>query len=148
MNFNPSTTRRSSARTLARAIAIWALLAVLETLHGTVRTILLVPMIGDQRSRQVGVFSGSLIILFVAWLTIRWIGARSSGQRIAVGLVWMTLMFGFEIGLGRALGLSWKRILSDYNPTEGGFMLLGMGMLLFAPLIASRMRLSTRTPGK
>ena len=46
----------------------------------------------------------------------------------------------------RALGMSWDRILSDYNPARGGLMLLGLAFMLFAPLIAARLRNASRNP--
>ena len=43
-----------------------------------------------------------------------------------VGALWVALTLTFEILLGRAIGASWDRILSDYNPARGGFMLAGL----------------------
>jgi hypothetical protein len=42
--------------------------------------------------------------------------------------------------LGRALGLSWFRILSDYDPSRGGFMGLGIAFMVFAPTLAAKLR--------
>jgi len=41
-----------------------------------------------------------------------------------------------------AVGSSWERILSDYDPRQGGLMIMimGMGVLLLAPLLAARGR--------
>jgi hypothetical protein len=38
------------------------------------------------------------------------------------------------------MGLGWDRILADYNPVRGGFMILGMVFMFFAPLFAARLR--------
>ena len=123
---------------LVRALAIWALIAIAETLHGAARTLFLVPILGDRPSRQLGVLVGSIMILVIAWLFVRWVRATTRPQLLAVGLLWVVLMLAFEIGLGRALGLSWDRILSDYNPAQGGLMIIGMGVLLFAPLLTAK----------
>jgi hypothetical protein len=125
---------------LARAFAIWILIAVAETLHGVARTLVVVPILGDRPSRQLGVFVGSAMILGIAWLSVTWIRATTRPQLLAVGLLWIVLMLAFEIGLGRAVGASWERILSDYDPRQGGLMILGMGVLLLAPLLAARGR--------
>jgi hypothetical protein len=41
-------------------------LTAAEILHRIARTVLLVPYVGDLQSRQIGVFTGSLIILAIA----------------------------------------------------------------------------------
>ena len=125
---------------LVRAVAIWILIAVAETLHGVARTLVVVPILGDRPSRQLGVFVGSAMILGMAWLFVTWIRAMTRPQLLAVGLLWLVLMLAFEIGLGRAVGSSWERILSDYDPRQGGLMIMGMGVLLLAPLLAARGR--------
>ena len=119
---------------------MWLVIGIAETLHGIGRTLLVQPYLGDQRARQVGVFTGSLIIFTIAVLFVRWIGARTPAQLIGVGLLWLGLMATFEIVLGRALGLSWHRIASEYDPRQGGFMLIGMTVLLFAPHVAAKVR--------
>ena len=125
---------------LVRAVAIWILIAVAETLHGVARTLVVVPILGDRPSRQLGVFVGSAMILGIAWLFVTWVRATTRPQLLAVGLLWLVLMLAFEIGLGRAVGSSWERILSDYDPRQGGLMIMGMGVLLLAPLLAARGR--------
>jgi hypothetical protein len=54
--------------------------------------------------------------------------------------VWLVLMLSFEIGLGRALGMSWDRIASDYDFASGGLMVIGMSVVLVTPLVASTLR--------
>lgn len=125
---------------IVRACAIWALIALAETLHGIGRSLFLTPVVGDHVARQLGVFSGSLMILIIAWFSVRWIGATTRPQLLAVGLLWLLLMLGFELGLGRLMGFSWERLVSDYDPSRGGFMLVGMGVLFFAPWLAARAR--------
>jgi hypothetical protein len=123
-----------------RALAAWLLIVAAETVHGTLRQLFLVPAIGELPARQVGVLVGSLIIFVVAWLTIRWIGARTLGQQLAVGAVWLVLIVAFEFALGSALGYSRARILEDYDFGAGGYMGLGLLFLLLAPSLAARVR--------
>lgn len=129
---------------LRRGLAVWLLIAAAETVHGTLRTLFLVPRVGDLASRQIGVFTGSLMILLIAVLTIGWIGARRPRSLAALGGLWLVLMLAFEVTLGRAFGLSWARIAADYRPSEGGFMLVGMAVLALAPTLAFRFQ-SRRT---
>ncbi len=86
------------------------------------------------------------MIMGIAWLCVNWIGATTAPQLLAAGFLWLVLMLSFEIGLGRRLGVSWQRIVADYDPTQGGLMLIGMGVLLFAPLLAAGARTARRMP--
>ena len=123
-----------------RALVVWVVIVIAEIIHGTLRQIFLVPVIGDMPARQIGVFSGSLIILVIAWLTARWIAATRFRDQLRVGAVWVVLMVIFEVGLGAVLGYTQERLLAEYNPAQGGLMGLGLLFLLFAPALGARLR--------
>ncbi len=124
-----------------RALAAWLLIIAAETVHGVLRGMLLVPLVGDFPARQIGVLIGSLLIFAVAYLCIRWIAAGTELQLLGVGLLWVALTVLFEIGLGRlVLGLSWDRITEDYDLTRGGFLVLGLLFMAVSPLLAGRVR--------
>ena len=126
---------------LARTLAVWLLIIVAETVHGVLRGLFLVPVVGDLRARQIGVVVGSLIILAVAAATIRWIGVRTRPELLSVGGLWLALTLTFEFLFGRYVaGASWDRLFSDYDPSRGGFLALGMIVLALSPLIAARLR--------
>ena len=103
------------------------------------------PLVGDFPARQIGVPTGSVLILGVACVFIRWVGAGTTPRLVAVGLLWVVLTILFEIGLGRlVLGLSWERLAEDYDPTRGGFMGPGLLFMAAAPRLAAWLR---RSPG-
>ncbi len=133
---------RIVARAIAtRAFAVWLIVICAEIVHGIARAILLVPQVGEFRSNQIGMFTGSVIILVIAWAFVRWIGATSRRDLLAVGFLWLVLTLAFEIFFGRlVLGLPWKRLVADYNILQGGLLPFGMLVLLFAPLIAGKLR--------
>jgi hypothetical protein len=124
----------------SRALLAWLLIVLAETAHGTLRQMFLAPAIGDLPARQVGVFVGSAIIFAIAWLMIRWIGARRLREQFAIGAVWVALIVAFEISLGLALGYSRERMLSDYDLANGGWMGFGLLFLLCAPWLAAKAR--------
>jgi hypothetical protein len=127
--------------TCTRAIAIWLVLICAEILHGIVRAVLLVPQVGEFWSNQIGVFTGSIIILVIAWAFIRWIGTTRTAELLAVGVLWLVLTLVFEVAFGQlVLGLPWERLIADYNVLEGGLLPFGMIVLLFSPLIAGKLR--------
>jgi hypothetical protein len=87
------------------------------------------------------VFTGSAIILGIAYMTLRWIGAKRSNEFLPVGLVWLLLTLAFEVLFGRfVVGLTWERITSDYNLLKGGLMPLGLLVPFTSPMIAARLR--------
>ena len=142
MTDSPKTTTDHYRKSVGgRAVLIWLLLIAAEIIHGILRAIALVPLAGEFRSNQIGVFTGSAIILVIACLTIRWIGATQRSELLKVGAIWLALTVAFEVLFGRfVVGLSWERIVADYNLLRGGLMPLGLLLLLFAPMIAGRLR--------
>ena len=127
---------------MRRALAVWALLMAAETVHGIARTLVLQPIVGDRRARQIAVFSGSLLILAIVTLTIRWLGVRQSRARLlAIGVLWVVLTATFEIGLGRIVaGYSWSRLASDYDLRQGGLLPFGLVVMALSPWLAARLR--------
>ncbi len=124
-----------------RSFAVWLGLIFAEILHGILRGIFLVPLVGEFRSNQIGVFTGSLIILLIAYCAIRWIGVQQTRGLLLIGTIWLLLTVAFEILFGRfVIGLTWDRISSDYDMVHGGLMPIGLVVLLCSPLIVNRLR--------
>lgn len=123
-----------------RAAAVWMLIAVVESVHGTARRLFLEPTMGELPARQVSVFTGSILIFAVTVLTIRWIGARRRGSFWRIGGAWVVATVVFEVALGLATGASWARIWSDYDVTQGGMMPLGILAMAMAPWLAAHLR--------
>ncbi len=126
---------------LLRAFIVWLLIAVAEMLHGILRVRFLNRRVGDHRARQIGVFSGSAIILAIAGFAAPWIGANTMRQLLGVGSFWLMLMLAFDIGFGRLVfHASWERILSEFDVRRGGLLGFGMLFVFFAPLLAAILR--------
>ena len=123
-----------------KTIAVWMLIAVTESIHGVIRQLFIAPVIGDLPARQVGVFVASALILLIAYLTARWLDARTLKNQLQIGAVWVVLMLIFEFSLGAVLGVSRTQMLADYNLAQGGLMGFGFALLLFAPAIAAKVR--------
>jgi hypothetical protein len=128
---------------VTRASFVWLLIMAVETIHGILREILLTPYIGDFRARQIGVLIGSVLILGLCLLTVRWMIAGilpTKGVLIQIGLLWTALTLVFEFGLGTALGRTIPEMMSDYDLAGGGLMPLGLIVLVLSPSIAAKMR--------
>lgn len=123
-----------------RALAVWLVIIAAETVHGVLRRWLLAPVVGDVPARQIGVAIGSAIILVIALVFSRWLAARTVREQLAVGASWVLLTVAFEAALGASLGLTPERMLADYDPRQGGFMLLGLLFMLVVPALAAWLR--------
>jgi len=124
-----------------RALALLALIIVAEVVNGTIRTLAITPLVGDFTARQIGTVTGCVLIGLIAWFSSPWLRATSPRAQWAVGLLWLTLMMGFEVAFGRLVaGASWQRLAEDYNLARGGLLGLGMLWLLCAPRLAAAMR--------
>jgi hypothetical protein len=125
---------------LARAVGIWLTLITVESIHGVMRRIFLEPQLGDLRARQVSVFTGAALIALVFWFTLGWLRPQSVSRWWTLGLLWLALTLAFEIGLGRATGMSWDRIASDFDPRRGGLLAFGMLIIVVAPRLLAQRR--------
>jgi hypothetical protein len=126
---------------LIKGVAVWCCIIIVEVFHGLARRVLLEPVVGDFRARQIAVFTGSLLILIVAALFIRWVRPRHVGDAVMVGFVWLVLTLAFELAFGRYVAhATWARIASDYDLLRGGLLPIGLMVLAAAPLIAAKMR--------
>jgi hypothetical protein len=68
---------------LLRSIAIWLIFIIIESLNGTIRTLWLVPLLGELRAHQISFATGSLLILTIATLFIRWLKIANVLQSLA-----------------------------------------------------------------
>lgn len=131
---------------LGRALLAWLALIAVETVHGVLRNLFLVPAVGDLRARQIGVAAGSALVLATGLVFIRWIRPPSVRATLWIGALWLVLTLAFEFSLGRALGRSWDQLLADYDLARGGYLSFGMLLLALAPWIAARLRGTGRDP--
>lgn len=119
----------------SRALAVWLLIIACETVLGTVRQLVLAPMLGegargDVLARRIGLVVGTAMIFTITWFTVRWMcGVRShrmsrqvapasaaphatthprtisSRRLILIGVLWALLTFAFEVGIGRLMAM-------------------------------------------
>ncbi|MCC6172348.1 MAG: hypothetical protein IT481_10000 [Gammaproteobacteria bacterium] len=125
----------------SRVLLAWCAIIVAESVHGTLRELLLAPRIGSLLARQLAVFTGIAIIFVIALSLARWMGWRTRRECLLAGLAWVMLTVAFEIALGRLVfGHGWSRILEDYDPSRGGLMSLGLAAMALTPWLAARLR--------
>lgn len=130
---------------LLRAFLIWLVIIASESLHGALRRLLLSPEV-DFALRQLSVLIGVVIIFAITWLFMSWLRIRTARAALAIGALWVLLTLAFELALGRLTGLSWARILIDYDLTQGGMMPLGLLAMGLTPWAVRALQAARHTP--
>lgn len=130
-----------SPETIVRALAVALALAGVETLHGIVRAVLLVPKIGKQRALKLSIVSGSLLAFCVCYLLVPQVGLTTLGERLVLGAFLALFMAAFDLALGKfVMRRSWRKALADLNPASGNFLLFGLVLLFFFPALVAWLR--------
>ena len=96
----PTPTAPNDSGLWKRALAVWLVIIAVEFIHGVLRALFLVPVVGDFRARQIGVFTGSLLILLVAYLSVPWLRVQTTRALLHVGVLWLLLTVTFEFSFG------------------------------------------------
>jgi len=126
---------------LRRALLVWVALCLVAIANGTVRQFLLLPSVGAYAGHVLSSVSLSLLILLVAWLSIRWIHPATAGAAWAVGVCWLTATVVFEFVAGHYLFRHpWSRLLADYDLRQGRIWVVVLVATLVAPRWAAGVR--------
>ena len=141
---------------LIRAFLVWLVIIAAEMVHGILRGVLLVPIVGDLPARKIGVLIGALLIFAVAYLFIRWIAAQTKPQFLTVGLLWVVLAdapLRDRAGAARpwpALGADHRRLRRDPWRVHGGGAAVHGGSALAGGVVArvAHPRLGNRCVGR
>ncbi|MEY3299303.1 MAG: hypothetical protein RLZZ597_2563 [Cyanobacteriota bacterium] len=121
--------------------ALCVTLAGVETLHGILRNALVAPRIGTKRAKKLSLISGTILLFIVCYLWVPKLGLSNSGSLLALGLLLAIFMALFDMLLGRyAIKLRWRVILKDFDPRQGNYLLFGLLVLVFIPLVVMALR--------
>ena len=107
--------------------------------NGALREAWLVPRLGEHAARQVStLILIALFAVYIGYVTRRW-PIASSGEALAVGVLWLVLTLGFESALGRFVsGLSWPQLVAEYNLAAGRLWALVPIWVAAAPYVFFR----------
>jgi hypothetical protein len=124
---------------IRKYIAVWFGLLIIAIVNGAIRESVYKQYLGDLLAHQVSTFTG--IILFgvvIYYISKRW-PLASSRQAWLIGFIWLTMTAGFEFLFGHYVGgLTWNRLLNDYNIFEGRLWILVLIWITIAPWIMWR----------
>ena len=125
-----------SSDALFRIVALCVVLAGAETLHGIVRTTLVVPRLGKERAIKLSALTGTLLALAICGVLVPSIDLKTATAHLLLKLVLAVFMARFDIALGRwLLRKSWAKIWPDFDPRTGNYLLFGLLALCVIPLL-------------
>ena len=107
---------------------------------GTLRTILLVPRVGDRTAELLEL----PLMLGVCWLAARWVTARQAvpprlAPRLAMGVIAGALLLAAEFALVLPLrGLTLEEYFASRDPVAGAAYYLAVAIMVLMPTLAGR----------
>ena len=126
---------------ILRALSVWIALIVLAIANGSVRQFLLLPSVGPYAGHLISSVTLSLLILLVAWLSIRWIGPATVQQAWLIGVLWLSATVAFEFLAGHYLFRNpWPKLFADYDVRQGRVWVVVLVATLVAPRWAAGAR--------
>jgi hypothetical protein len=125
---------------IRRSALTWLLMIPVAIANGTLREVVLNPLIRDFTARQISVVTGSAAFLVLVYLMMRnYVRGATDQLLLKIGAVWVVGTVIFEFGLGHFIeGKSWGTLLHDYNVLAGHFWPVVLVVVFFAPLIVKR----------
>lgn len=124
---------------MRRGLLVWLLIMAVETVHGVLRGLLLVPHLGEVKATQLGWWVGAVLVLTIAGLTIRWIGLTRRSELLQLGAAWASLTVLFELLIGRLRGFDGTALMRALDPDHGSIA-WSAALMLAAPLLAAWIR--------
>ncbi len=125
---------------MSRGLAVWLVIMLVETLHGLLRGLLLVPRVGEEMAGRIGWPIGLVIVLGISLALAPWMAIRDTSALLRLGGLWAVLTLIFEITIGLLRGLDLPRLMAEFNPLAGGLAIYSLAIMFLAPLLAARLR--------
>ena len=90
----------------------------------------------ELQAHQVSTATGVFLFGIYIWVLLRLWRPTSSGQAIAIGLVWLGMTVAFEFLFGHYVAeKTWYELLRDYNIFAGRVWLVVLGWVTIAPYL-------------
>jgi hypothetical protein len=125
---------------LSRGLAVWLFIMLVETLHGLLRGLLLVPRVGEETAGRIGWPIGLVIVLGISIALAPWMAIRDTSALLRLGGLWAVLTLILELTIGLLRGLDLPRLLAELNPLAGGLTIYSLAVMFLVPLVAARLR--------
>jgi hypothetical protein len=125
--------------TIVKIVCFYILVAAAETLNGIARTVFLNKRVGALNAKRLAMISALSLCLLICYLYLPLLQIRSDRGLMLLGISLSSFMFIFDIVLARCVARArWETILDDFNIFKGNLLAVGMIVMAFCPLLASR----------
>lgn len=131
------------------AVGMWLVLLAIAVSVGTVRALLIEPLMGEQTAHVVGTLGVVCVMLIVTYFYVRRIRSQSAVVNLwLIGGLWLLLTVGFEfLFFHYVMGKPWDALLMDYNIFEGRIWILVLAVTFLGPPITGQfLRMCMRKP--
>lgn len=126
---------------MGKYLAAWVPMLVIAIGNGAVREGWYGRHLGELRAHQLSTITGIILLGIYIWALLRIWRPASTGQALAVGLMWLGLTVGFEFLFGRYVrGLAWTSLLHDYNVFAGRVWVAVLIWVAMAPYLFYRLQ--------
>jgi hypothetical protein len=124
-----------------KTILCWFGLMVLAIINGTVRVNWIIPSTGLTSGLAISTIMLCTLITAATWMSIAWLGPRTTGDAWSIGLLWLCMTLVFEFGVGHfVFKKPWPELLADYDITRGRIWVLVLITTVMAPWITAKLR--------
>ena len=111
--------------------------------NGTLRQLGYGKYLEELTAHQISTLSGIVLFGLYIWAVVRIWRPPSSGQAIAIGLIWLGLTVAFEfLFMHFVLGIPWSRLAHDYNIFAGRVWMAVLIWVTIAPYVFFRLQKS------
>lgn len=126
---------------IPRYTLAWIVLPFIGIANGAVRELGYRRLMGELAAHQVSSLTGVILFGLYTWgLSHLW-KIQSSGQAVAIGLIWLALTVSFEFLFGHyVIGHPWDRLIQDYNLLSGRLWGLVLLSITIAPYVVHKLR--------
>ncbi|HYC52738.1 MAG TPA: hypothetical protein VEB19_16615 [Gemmatimonadaceae bacterium] len=125
--------------TTARLLGTWVLMAILMSLNGAFREMVLKPRMTASSADLASACLGAVILLIVSWLFFRPLRGASTPTLLRVSVVLVVLTVAFEFLIGRYVDhKSWSEVLANYELWNGRLWPLLLALIALTPFIWGR----------
>jgi hypothetical protein len=119
----------------------WIPMVLIAIANGTLREASYGKRMSELQAHQISTLSGLLLFSAYIWVVIRTWRPDTSGQAIAIGLIWLGLTVAFEFLFGHyAVGQPWSKLLYDYNVFAGRVWVVVLIWVTVAPYVFYRLQ--------
>jgi hypothetical protein len=114
----------------------WGIVLGVALINGYVRNATYEKSLGNRFAHYVSVAVVITAVCFISYVVLQWFSPPPGrSEAIGIGMFWVALSLLFEFGFGHYLaGMSWKKLLEDYDLSRGRVLVLVLLAQLFAPL--------------